>query len=190
MRILKGSLTNLINVLLQPHPDNFIGLSTFQDSDSGGEPGSYLNERVSPDRIDENKEAVMEVINGLQFNSKIGIRNVASVLRDAIQRLIRFKDVGGSILYVMAHSCSQGSRVLETETAELLLNNNIQLVLVESGDLLCQSGSRLARLAGADYYQTDQWKTVGFFRPIHERVAELTEKAITVNRRAVSPFLT
>ena len=57
--------------------------------------------------------------------------------------------------------------------------------MVESG-VEYRAAQRLATISGADYYPADQWKTTAFFRPIHQRVVDLTTNAVAVNRRAVS----
>ena len=74
---------------------------------------------------------------------------------------------------------------METDVAELLFNNNIHLVLSESGAGHL-AGKRLAALSGADYFHADVWKMTAFFRPIHDRITELTNNAVATNRRAVS----
>ena len=63
---MRGGLSNLINVLLDPNPDIVIGLSTFEGIDEVGD--SYLREKVSPTRV---KDDVMTGVNLLQFNSDV-----------------------------------------------------------------------------------------------------------------------
>lgn len=36
-------------------------------------------------------------------------RNIGAALRDSIERLVAYKDVGGSILYIITHSQSKGN---------------------------------------------------------------------------------
>ena len=73
---------------------------------------------------------------------------------------------------------------METDIADFLLNNNIHLVMVESGAGY-QAGRRLTALSGGDYFRGEQWWTFSFFKPAHIRITELTTSPIAIDRRAV-----
>lgn len=173
---------------LSSYPDVLVAWSSFESIDSGV--GTYLKEEIAPIRIEDGKNVLDEKINNFVFSADILTRDVSAAIRDAESRLRQYKDVGGSILYIITSTESVTSdTVIETEMAERLLRNNIKLEVAESGpDVVTKALSRFSTLSQGSYYFQTSWGTFGFFTPIINEIDSFCRYGLKSERRTVLLF--
>lgn len=159
--------------------------STFEGIDSSED--FYLNEEIPPTPFAEAEATLANKVNNFVYNPNVIIRDVSAVIRDAESRLRQYRDVGGSILYVITSTGSTtNDTVIETDMAERLLVNNIKLVVAESGPaVLGKSLSRFAVLSQGSYYFRENWETTAFFTPIDQEIETLCRNGLVQLRRTV-----
>ena len=166
--------------------DTYIGLYTFEGPDSSA--GTYLKERITPAPFTSDQlRTLNNFINSLAFSATVSSRSTPVVLRDGISRLAKFKDLGGSIIYLVTSTVSDGSEILiETDIAEQLHQNNIKIVVGESGPG-SQSLSRVAQLSEGFYTYAPDWGGTSFFSPMSNEVYRLANSTngLHLNRRTV-----
>lgn len=185
--ILKRGLLYLTSVLSSTNQDTYIGLYTFQGPDEAG-PGQYLKEVVAPVPLGAGRTQLDDAINALVQSSNVFTRSTPAALRDGISRLAKYKDVGGSIMYIITSTVSDGSETLfETDVAQMLLRNNIKLVVGESGNVANggQSLARVSVLAQGYYLFRPKFDASTFFTPLATEVLLLTEEILSLTRRTV-----
>ncbi len=183
--ILKSGLKNLFTYLNNNNPNILVAWSSFENVDSGAE--IYLKEEIAPIKIGEGKEALDAKANNFVYSPNVLTRDVSAAIRDAEFRLRQYKDVGGSILYIITSTESvTNDTVTETEMAETLLLNKIKLEVAESGpDILTKALSRFSILSQGSYYFQQNWTTAGFFNQISREIDALCRSGLKNERRTV-----
>ena len=183
--ILKNTLKSLFSTLL---PDVLVAWSTFENVDSGVD--NYLMEEIPLKPVGDNLLEFQNKADAFVPSTAVLTRDVSAAIRDAELRLSQFKDVGGSILYIITSTVSvTNDTVVETELAERLLLNNIKLVVAESGpDATTKALSRFSMLSQGSYYYQDSWRTTGFFLQINREIDALTRNGLSRQRRLVTSF--
>ena len=184
--ILKNTLKSLFSTLLS---DVLVAWSTFENVDSGVD--NYLMEEIPLKPVGDNLLEFQNKADAFVPSTAVLTRDVSATIRDAELRLSQFKDVGGSILYIITSTVSvTNDTVVETELAERLLLNNIKLVVAESGpDATTKALSRFAMLSQGSYYYQDSWRTTGFFLQINREIDALTRNGLRTQRRMVLLFI-
>lgn len=181
--ILKRGLNNLF-FLLTSYPEVLVAWSTFENIDSGPE-DSYLKEELPPRRIHDGYDALTQKVNNFVVSSNVQSRDVSAVIRDAESRLRQYKDIGGSILYVVTSTGSvTNDTVIETEMAERLMRNNIKLMVAETGYDTSKALARFAVLSQGGYYFKPTWDTT-FFTPINAEIDNNCKTGLKTERRIV-----
>lgn len=163
-----------------------VAWSTFEGVDSGI--GTYLKEAIPPRPYSEISDELSGAIDQLAFSTGVVSRDVSAVIRDAEQRLRQYKNVGGSILYIIsATESGTNDTVTETDMAESFLRNNIKLEAAESGPngVNKKALNRLSVLAQGEYYYSESWGSTFFFKPITDDIISLCGNGLTVERRMV-----
>ena len=183
--ILKSTLKSLFSTLL---PDVLVAWSTFENVDSGVD--NYLMEEIPLKPVGDNLLEFQNKADAFVPSTAVLTRDVSAAIRDAELRLSQFKDVGGSILYIITSTVSvTNDTVVETELAERLLLNNIKLVVAESGpDATTKALSRFSMLSQGSYYYQDSWRTTGFFLQINREIDASTRNGLRTQRRLVTLF--
>ena len=183
--ILKNTLKSLFSTLL---PDVLVAWSTFENVDSGVD--NYLMEEIPLKPVGDNLLEFQNKADAFVPSTAVLTRDVSAAIRDAELRLSQFKDVGGSILYIITSTVSvTNDTVVETELAERLLLNNIKLVVAESGpDATTKALSRFSMLSQGSYYYQDSWRTTGFFLQINREIDASTRNGLRTQRRLVTLF--
>lgn len=183
-------MNNLFNLLdLTDNLDVYVAWSTFQDVDTGL--GNYLKVEVPPSRFEDVRNDLTDLNTNFEFSSTIESRDVSAVIRDAFSTLQKYKDVGGSILYIVTSTDSMTKdTVLETDMAEIFLLNNIKLAVVESGPGN-QALERFSILSEAMYSFQTLWETSTVFDNTNEAIMSWLSDGLKNERRMVSlsPFL-
>lgn len=184
---MRRSLTNLLTLLVTPTPDLYVGLSSFQGIDQLGTTGSYLKTLVAPIRLADGQSTLNTAINSqLSFNTSEFNRNVPAVLRDVFALLAQYRDVGGSIAYLITSTGSSGNDLLlETDLAEKFMFYNIKLIVAESGSTGVQALDRFTLLSEGSYYTATEWGSTSFFTPINNEIASYTKSILSLQRRTV-----
>ena len=169
-------------------PDVLVAWSTFENVDSGVD--NYLMEEIPLKPVGDNLLEFQNKADAFVPSTAVLTRDVSAAIRDAELRLSQFKDVGGSILYIITSTVSvTNDTVVETELAERLLLNNIKLVVAESGpDATTKALSRFSMLSQGSYYYQDSWRTTGFFLQINREIDALTRNGLSRQRRLVTSF--
>ena len=164
----------------------YVGLYAFEGPDLGLE--QYLKERVAAAPITTAQStALTSSINAITFSTDVRSRSTPAALRDSISRLAKFKDLGGSIIYLVTSTVSDGSEsLIETDIAEHLHQNNIKIVVGESGPD-SQSLNRVAQLSEGFYTFALDWGGTAFFTPMTNEVTGIISNpnALQLNRRTV-----
>lgn len=183
---MKTGLKNLFFTLFSNYPETYMALSYFENYDF--EAKNYLKLMAAPARIVDGRDNLDLLINNFVYSTSVSTRDVSAVIREAEQELSKYKDVGGSILYILTSTgSSTNDTVVETEIAERLLANNIKLIVGESGPLaLGQSLSRFTTLSQGSYYFRENWQNTGYFTPINNEINSLCGSGLTTQRRIVS----
>jgi hypothetical protein len=164
-------------------PDTLVAWSTFENVDSGSE-DSYLKEELPAKRIEDGKRDLDAKVNSFAYSESVLVRDVSAVIRDAESRLRKYKDVGGSILYVVTSNESEtNDTVTEMNLAEKLLLNNIKLVVAESGPNLRKDLFRISVLSKGSHYFTPAWDNT--FTSISREIVKDCENGLTTERRTV-----
>lgn len=164
-------------------PDTLVAWSTFENVDSGFE-GSYLKEELPATRIEDGKDDLDAKVNSFKYSESVLVRDVSAVIRDAELRLRKYKDVGGSILYVVTSNESEtNDTVTEMNLAEKLLLNNIKLVVTESGPNLRKDLFRISVLSKGSHYFTPAWDST--FTSISREIVKDCENGLKTERRTV-----
>lgn len=148
----------------------------------------YLKEEVPPTRFEEGEVLLLNKVEKFNYSSVV-TRDVSAVIRDAERRLRIYKDIGGSILYIITSTGSvTNNTVIETDMAERLLLNNIKLVVAESGPIdLGKALYRFSVLSQGSYYFQEKWESNSTFPPIDKEIEVLCCRAGLKNeRRTVS----
>lgn len=173
---------------LGSYPDLYVGWSTFEGVDTEDVP--YLEEEIPPTPFAQVEVELGNLVNNFIYNSEVLTRDVSAAIRDAEARLRQYKDVGGSILYLITSTgATTNDTVIETDMAERLLVNNIKLIVAESGPVaLKQSLSRFSVLSQGSYYFRENWETTSFFVPIDQEIEALCRSGLPHLRRTVWPF--
>lgn len=157
--------------------------STFENVDSGVD--SYLKEEIPPAPFGEIQVLLLDKVNNYNYTSVV-TRDVSAAIRDADRRLRKYKDIGGSILYIITSTKSvTNDTVIETDLAEKLLLNNIKLVVAESGPGT-KALSRFSVLSEGSYYFAENWGSTAFFTPINKEIEALCRAGLKNKRRTVS----
>lgn len=166
-------------------PDTLVAWSTFENVDFSGIEG-YLIEELPPTRIVEGKEALDEKTFSFKYSENVFTRDVSAVIRDAELRLRKYKDVGGSILYIVTSNESEtNDTVTETNMAEKLLLNNIKLVVAESGESLAKNLFRFSVLSQGSHSFTSFWGSSTFFTQINTEIENDCKNGLKTERRMV-----
>lgn len=160
--------------------------STFENVDYDG--ATYLMEEIAPKRIGDSIAEFNSKADSFVYSPDVLTRDVSAVIRDAELRLRQYKDIGGSILYIITSTESvTNDTVTETEMSERLLLNNIKLVVAESGpNVLTKALSRFYILSQGSYYFRESWGTTGFFLQINREIDALTRNGLKTERRTVT----
>jgi hypothetical protein len=160
-----------------------VAWSTFENVDSGLE-DSYLTEEIPPTRIEDGVSDFTEKVNSFIYSVSVSTRDVSAVIRDAELRLRKYKDVGGSILYVVTSNESEtNDTVTETNMAEKLLLNNIKLIAAESGPNFMKDLFRVSVLSQGSHYFTPQWDNT--FTAINTEILNDCQNSLKIKRRMV-----
>jgi riboflavin biosynthesis pyrimidine reductase len=179
-------LRNLFFTLSEEVPDTLVAWSTFENVDFSGIEDSYLIEELPPTRIQDGKEALDQKTFAFDYSDNVVTRDVSAVIRDAELRLSKYKDVGGSILYIITSNESEtNDTVTETNMAEKLLLNNIKLVVAESGENLVKDLFRFSVLSQGSHYFTPFWESTAFFTPINTEILNDCQNGLKTERRMV-----
>ena len=181
---------NLLTLLVTPTPDLYVGLSSFQGIGQQGTTGSYLKTLVAPIRLADGQSTLNAAINSqLSFDTNEVNRNVPAVLRDALALLSQYRDVGGSIVYLITSTASSGNDLLlETDLAEKFMFFNIKLVVAETGNNGVQALDRFTLLSEGSYYTGSEWGSTAFFTPINNEIVSLTKSILSLQRLTVRFF--
>ncbi|KZS03432.1 putative Calcium-activated chloride channel regulator 1/sw [Daphnia magna] len=136
--LLKRGVKNLFFLLINSYPETLVAYSTFENIDFGPE-GSYLKEEYPPKRIADGYDDLGTIVDNFVVSQDVLSRDVSAVIRDGEARLRQYKDTGGSILYLVTSTDSvTNDTVIETDLAERLMQNNIKLVVAETGLTMSQ----------------------------------------------------
>ena len=183
-------MQNFLNTILPTNKNTYVGLYTFEGPDINGD-GNYLQELVAPDKLTKDHQNILNAaISSLNY-SNYETRNTPAVLRDGISLLARYKNVGGSIMYISTSTSSSGSDTLiEPKLAQMLTDNNIKVVIAESGTTGNGGGQSLNRLStlGQGYYRYAlEWGSYQFFNPFNNYILGLiTNEILELNKRTVT----
>ncbi|XP_046643221.1 calcium-activated chloride channel regulator 1-like isoform X2 [Daphnia pulicaria] len=187
LNIFRKACSNLFRFLSEEVPDTLVAWSTFENVDFSDIEGSYLIEELPPTRIQDGKQDLDEKINDFDYSDNVVTRDVSAVIRDAELRLSKYKDVGGSILYIITSNESEtNDTVTETNMAEKLLLNNIKLVVVESGENLVKDLFRFSVLSQGSHYFTPFWESTAFFTPINTEILNDCQNGLKTERRMIT----
>lgn len=168
---------------LEAYPEIYVAWSTFENVDS--EVGHYLIEEVAPIRLADGQNIFDQLINNFTFSSNVFTRDVSAVVRDAELRLRKYKDTGGSILYVITSTeAITSDTVTEIELAEKFLVHNIKLMAAESGPG-AQGLSRFSILSQGSYRFGLKWGSTAFFTPLKNEIDSLCKNGLKNERRTV-----
>ena len=141
---------------------------------------------VVPVRLADGQSTLNTAINNLAFDGNEFNRNVPAVLRDVLASLSQYRNVGGSIVYLITSTGSSGNDLLfETDLAEKLIFYNIKIIVAETGSTGVQVLNRFSSLSEGSYYPGTEWESTGFFTPISNEISTLTQSILTLQRRTV-----
>ncbi|XP_057379893.1 calcium-activated chloride channel regulator 1-like isoform X2 [Daphnia carinata] len=182
--LLKRGVRNLFYTV-SIYPETLAAYSTFENIDSGPE-GSYLKEELPPRRIGDEYDNLISKIDNFVVSQTVLSRDVSAVIRDGEARLRQYKDTGGSILYLVTSTDSvTNDTVIETDLAERLMQNNIKLIVVETGLGTGKSLPRFSVLSQGSYYFIPTWDTP-FFTPINNEVDAICRNGLKTQRRIIT----
>lgn len=163
--------------------------STFENIDFGPE-GSYLKEEYPPKRIADGYDDLGTIVDNFVVSQDVLSRDVSAVIRDGEARLRQYKDTGGSILYLVTSTDSvTNDTVIETDLAERLMQNNIKLVVAETGLSDGKSLSRFSVLSQGGYYFKRTWDS-SYFTPVNNEVDNIFKNGLKTQRRIVGYYIT
>lgn len=141
---------------------------------------------VVPVRLADGQSTLNTAINNLAFDGNEFNRNVPAVLRDVLASLSQYRNVGGSIVYLITSTGSSGNDLLfETDLAEKLIFYNIKIIVAETGSTGVQVLNRFSSLSEGSYYPGTEWGSTGYFTPISNEISTLTQSILTLQRRTV-----
>ncbi|KAI9558300.1 hypothetical protein GHT06_015053 [Daphnia sinensis] len=183
--LLKRGMKNFFNQLSNFYPETLVAYSTFENIDFGPE-GSYLKEEFPPRRIGDVYGELNAAIDNFVVSVNVPTRDVSAVIRDGELRLRQFKDTGGSILYLVTSTNSvTNDTVIETNLAERLMQNNIKLIVAETGLDNGKSLSRFSVLSQGGYYFIPTWDTY-YFTPINNELFSICGSGLKTQRRIIT----
>lgn len=144
-----------------------------------------MKEEVPPTRYADAAQIFEMQVDNFTFSSGVLSRDVSAAVRDAELRLSNHKNVGGSILYVITSTESvTKDTIMEPDLAEKFLQNNVKMMVGESGPG-AQVLSRFSVLSQGGYYYRESWGTTAFFTQINEEIDNLIGSGLKTERRIV-----
>uniref|UniRef100_A0A0P5UIX1 Calcium-activated chloride channel regulator 1 n=1 Tax=Daphnia magna TaxID=35525 RepID=A0A0P5UIX1_9CRUS len=183
--LLKRGVKNLFFLLINSYPETLVAYSTFENIDFGPE-GSYLKEEYPPKRIADGYDDLGTIVDNFVVSQDVLSRDVSAVIRDGEARLRQYKDTGGSILYLVTSTDSvTNDTVIETDLAERLMQNNIKLVVAETGLSDGKSLSRFSVLSQGGYYFKPTWDS-SYFTPVNNEVDNIFKNGLITQRRIIT----
>ncbi|XP_032784296.2 calcium-activated chloride channel regulator 1 [Daphnia magna] len=181
----KRGVKNLFFLLVESYPETLVAYSTFENIDFGPE-GSYLKEKYPLKRIADGYYDLIAIVDNLVVSQDVLSRDVSAVIRDGEARLRQYKDTGGSILYLVTSTDSvTNDTVIETDLAERLMQNNIKLVVAETGLSDGKSLSRFSVLSQGGYYFKPTWDS-SYFTPVNNEVDNIFKNGLKTQRRIIT----
>lgn len=134
--------------------------------------------------MEEAESDLRTLINSFTFNPNVVTRDVSAVIRDAEPILKPYKDMGGSILYILTSAGSiTNDTIIETDVAERLELNNIKVIIGETGPGQ-KALSRFSVVSQSSYYFRNDWDA-GYFTTINNEILSLCETGLLNQRRTV-----
>lgn len=179
------SLLNEANVGFEI--DTYVGVATYNGSDTGV--GRYLTELCQPFKVEANRAGIKEA---LQNIVEIANRSdTGAAIRDAASKLSRYKNTGGSVLFLATSSMIKSS-TFELDVIELLLENNILLIVLERHRTeenvpVAKSLERVTRLTDGIYRYAPSdldWLQINSYAV--NQLVSLSRSPLQFNRRTVS----